>query len=220
MLLLSLGTVSFSVSPIGSHQRVVHRSKVYMTVDAASEPVATSAAGESMLPASNVKGVVTPIKRSWPNPEDEFRHGAGNQALAMNAAIDGSVAMLSLDATPAQQTKALPGSEAKVVEPSINRSVPNQDNEFRYGTGSQALAMAAAIDGKVAMMSLDDVQLREGKALPASGANSDIKAETALVKANTKQSEPSAEDFRHGAGGQAFAMSTAIDGSVAMISAN
>ena len=164
---------------------------------------------------------------------DEFRHGHGGDALASSKAIDGSVAMMNVDG-PATPSKQRPRPAAGVPLPA------SPSNTFRYGAGGPSLAATRAIDGTVAMMHVPNAAAppampgaEEAPPLPAAAvmappAASAATAPPAAATATTAPPEPvpvrgrvvptrSADEFRHGSGGQALASYPACDGSVAMV---
>ena len=163
---------------------------------------------------------------------DDFRHGHGGDALASSKAIDGSVAMMNVDG-PATPSKQRPRPAAGVPLPA------SPSNAFRYGAGGPSLAATRAIDGTVAMMhvpnaaappAMPDAQATQppAAAVMAPPAASAATAPPAAATATTAPPEPvpvrgrvvptrSADEFRHGSGGQALASYPACDGSVAMV---
>ena len=167
-------------------------------IDGSVAMMAPASAPASALPAAtpgpsnpkddatrDTEGLVQPSKIREPISDFQFRHGVGSldgeAPMAMNRAIDGSVAMMSIDSPPAPRN-ALPVANAPaantpaavtpaavapavvapaapekgVVQPSGKKSSPtpaSDPNEFRHGIGDRALAMSPAIDGTAAMIS-------------------------------------------------------------------
>lgn len=183
----------------------------------------------SVLLASDVKGVVEATSNQW-----EFRHGTGSESLAIAAAMDGKAAMIvptvptlpalgdgNMEAGPATMPVAAPTGtgdaaadvQGMVTQPvgfSANQYVRNPSWDFRHGTGGETLAMAAAINGKAAMIlppMLSQPVLAGGNtvaqppALSASVAIGGTAVPASSANANT------AWDFRHGTGGEALGFS-------------
>ena len=120
-------------------------------------------------------------------------------------------------APPAEMAPAEPPAEVKGVVQPMKRSRwepdAQADNEFRHGAGDRPLAMSTFADGTSAMI------VPTSTPAPASApAIAPVAQGDELATATTLKPPPMDDnEFRHGAGGKALAMTTAIDGSVAMI---
>jgi len=195
--LASLAAVSFSVTPtlVGSDTRAVQRSTVLRCQAADPNPEEAK--------ARDVKPRVT---NAW-----EFRYGPGNQAFGGSPATDGSVAMISMDAPPKQ-----PRNNA--IVPREQANWPSQEDDFRFGAGGRAMSMTPAVDGSVAMISVDGPpQPRQRPTRPPAQTGD----KGVVVPTNKQQYYADADnDFRHGSGAQAWGSRPAIDGSVPMITPN
>ena len=193
-----------------------------------SEPPAPASA----LPAAkddatrDAEGVVQPSKIREPISDYEFRHGLGSldgeAPMAMNRAIDGSYAMISIDAPPAPRN-ALPVAEAPAsIAPAAE--VPATEAPV----AEAPVASAPATDTLVAEAPAAEAPPSEAPAAEAPVAEAPVAETTAapvkgVVRPSGARRGPvpdpyDADEFRHGLGERALSMFPAIDGTAAMIS--
>ena len=144
MLLISLAAISFGVSPTWQ------------------------SAGVARLPRAAVRMTeVTPDEyvNSMSQPSWDFRHGSGGKPLAANAAINGSPAMIEVAAKQSPQKTLSPSAPAPIQKVNQSHKKPGKAQpdevakgvvqpswDFRHGSGGQAFAKSAAINGSPAMI--------------------------------------------------------------------
>eukprot|EP00617_Octactis_speculum_P004988 CAMPEP_0185791200 /NCGR_PEP_ID=MMETSP1174-20130828/158241_1 /TAXON_ID=35687 /ORGANISM="Dictyocha speculum, Strain CCMP1381" /LENGTH=219 /DNA_ID=CAMNT_0028486119 /DNA_START=57 /DNA_END=716 /DNA_ORIENTATION=+ len=143
-------------------------------------------------PASKVK--------NWAGLTDqEFRHGAGGDALASSAAMDGSRAMMVPE-------EAFEGGEraSSAIAPYTPEKAylqPVNDQSFRHGAGGEPLGMTGDFrHGTPSQWSVDDQSFRHGAGGEPLGMNGDFRHGT------VSQWSVDENSFRHGAGGKALGM--------------